>query len=510
LNRVLIGLIAANLCITLPLAFWLNIWADEAYSLMTSGKDFAHALHQSIYFEKNAPLYYLLLQVWRQIYDSIFFSRLLSILCISLTIYSSAFVSKRYLPQIYPAWISALIAFHPFSIWAAVEIRLYALSLLLSALLLLLFHDAYLETTPRPLAKGLFVGVATVAAYTFIPIIFLFTTLGLVLLIVRRQALRDYALAMCSVGIMALPLGFIIYERLTGLDAGATCPTPPGVNAFSLPVGLQTVGRSMLYFFLPLTGNHYHALPIYIRVVVVVLAVALLLLAIKNSRFGDRQHRIVWLLSITSSLVLSIGMAAAKTYGMKYTTIIFIPVLLAVLSALYLQLKTHRRVVVLYLVCIFMACCATLLTGYGAMAKQGDFNRVIAYINASERPNQPILVFAPGTATPLAYLYKGPNTVIALPEAERFDGPDNWCKYFLKNEQQILTALPTSAKSAPLIWLVTEHPGLAAIPEYKASFPVLDNFVDKYYQVESSQDFYGANVRVLRRKGNLSAISPGS
>ncbi len=393
LNPILFGLIVANLCITLPLAFWLNIWSDEAYSLMTSGQDFGHTLHQSIYFEKNAPLYYLLLQVFRQINDSIFFSRLLSVLCISLTIYISAFVSNRYLPQIYPAWIAALIAFHPFSIWAAVEIRLYALSILLSALLLLLFHDAYLEAAPRSRAKVLFIGVATLAVYTFIPSVFLLTAFGLVLLVVRRQALPSYGLGMFCVAVLSLPLGFIIYERLTVLDSGVTCPALPGGDSFSLSVGLRTVGRSMLYFFLPLTGTYYQNLPTYLRVMVVVLAVVLLLLAIKNYRFGDHNHRTVWLLFIPASLVLSIGMAIAKTHGIRYATIIFIPVLLLVLSALYLLLKIHRRVVLLYVILIFMAYGSTLLTVYGAMAKPGDLNRVISYINASERPNQPILVF---------------------------------------------------------------------------------------------------------------------
>lgn len=54
-------LIALNLVITLTLAAKLNVWYDEAYSLIASGGDISYATHQAFRFERNQPLYFVLL-----------------------------------------------------------------------------------------------------------------------------------------------------------------------------------------------------------------------------------------------------------------------------------------------------------------------------------------------------------------------------------------------------------------------------------------------------------------
>ncbi len=70
--------LGANLLVTLPLAWLLNIWQDEAYTLQTTSNGVAYAFHQALSFEQNAPLYFVLISLWRSLGDGIFYLRLFS------------------------------------------------------------------------------------------------------------------------------------------------------------------------------------------------------------------------------------------------------------------------------------------------------------------------------------------------------------------------------------------------------------------------------------------------
>ncbi|HEX9959981.1 MAG TPA: hypothetical protein VGB00_03560, partial [Pyrinomonadaceae bacterium] len=79
-------LILAHLAVTLPLAFFLNVWMDEASTLYTTQNGFFRTFQTVFADEKQAPLYFLLLSLWRSLDGSIFFARLLSIVFSSLAI----------------------------------------------------------------------------------------------------------------------------------------------------------------------------------------------------------------------------------------------------------------------------------------------------------------------------------------------------------------------------------------------------------------------------------------
>src|SRR5690349_20813504 len=60
-----------HLLITLPLAYVLNIWADEASTLYTTEHGFFYAFRSALADEKQAPLYFWFLSLWREIDASI-------------------------------------------------------------------------------------------------------------------------------------------------------------------------------------------------------------------------------------------------------------------------------------------------------------------------------------------------------------------------------------------------------------------------------------------------------
>ena len=75
-----------------------------------------------------------------------------------------------------------------------------------------------------------------------------------------------------------------------------------------------------------------------------------------------------------------------------------------------------------------------MVARYSSLAKTGDWARVAAFLVAEEKRDQPILVFQPFSAVPLACYYKGVNPLLPQPEAfQTFHDPDS----LLKDEQQI-------------------------------------------------------------------------
>jgi hypothetical protein len=79
-HSALLPLIALHLAVTLPLAYLLNIWVDEASTLYTTENGFSSALQNALAQEKQAPLYFWVLSLWRALNGSVFFARLLSII----------------------------------------------------------------------------------------------------------------------------------------------------------------------------------------------------------------------------------------------------------------------------------------------------------------------------------------------------------------------------------------------------------------------------------------------
>src|SRR5437868_1147370 len=72
-------LIAAHVVIAVPLARLLPIWSDEGSTLYTTEHGIAWAIQNAATFERQAPLYFWLLSLWREMNGSIFFARVPSI-----------------------------------------------------------------------------------------------------------------------------------------------------------------------------------------------------------------------------------------------------------------------------------------------------------------------------------------------------------------------------------------------------------------------------------------------
>jgi len=460
-----------NLLVTIPLARVLNVWVDEAYTLYTTGSTLKHAIGRAIYFEYQPPFYFATLNLWRSLDHSVFFARLFSVLCVTFTIYAAGQLSVRYLKGLNPAVALVAMAINPAAIWAAEEIRVYAIAGLLGALLLWTFYDGYLTESQTRNSRSLHVILAVVALYTQYFLGFLLAGNVVTLLVMRRsQALRSYVLGMIVVAIICLPIAYV----LRGQIAAGTSTFVSSLAPLQLA---NAILSTLLSYVVPLAWcSAAYVLPIglVIATVIVFLAARGLLL----------EGRVPCVIAAVGTICLFITMAITKEpFAARYVYILFVPLVFAWLAVLA-SLRHARTIAIIWLIAFVICSAMSLQFTYSALAKKGDWQRVATFIMGSEQPNEPILVFGFAYTFPLKVYYSGKNPIVALPT------------FALRDEQQLEAKLDSTAGHHALVWLVTGDRCWRENVDLHC--PMLEDFVAKHFSVVTSRAFYGSSVRLLR------------
>lgn len=482
------ALILLHLALTLFLAFRLNIWVDEAFSLHTSERGIGYALRQALHFELQAPLYFVLLSVWRKLDSSIFFARLLSVATVALSLKVIASLSRRLWKDVHPGWIVAVVAFNPVTIGIAVDVRLYAPVLLLSALLLLTFYDGYLAQTTSRRAQIYHVLIAVAALYTQYYTGFLLAGSACALLVLKQwRPLRQYLVGMGFVAVCFTPmLPFIRYQM--------SAHTAPIHNVESWFEVFKFMTWRMKDYLLALAWD----VTLEVRSWVLRLCyVATLFIIFKKRRSLNPEAIAIWTITIVVAFcfLLTARFSGEALLQIRHTVVLFFPINIAAFSIAVLPNK--KRLILCWTVIVLVFSLTALYRHYRPMAKSGDWQRVAEYLMTREEPEQTILVFHAGAALPLAHYYDGRNSLVPVPRENTFDRFD-FSDYVLRDESEIIQALERTPGGHESIWLVTDEDCGYADLSYHCE--ILEGYVNKYYTVEESGNFQNSTVRLLHRK----------
>ena len=488
-NRFVVPLlIGLHLLITIFLAFRLNIWVDEAFSLHTTAQGVRYALHQALNFELQAPLYFVLLSVWRKLDSSIFAARLFSVASVALSLRVVASMSRRFWKDLHPGWVVAIVAFNPLTIAVAVDIRLYAQVLLLSALLLVTFYDGYLALVPSRRARIYYILLAIASLYTQYYLGFLLAGNACALLALRRwRPLLQYVVGMVLAGLCFVPMvPFIQYQM--------SAHTAPIQNPGTMLVVFKAITWRMKFYLLPIGWDF--TLEIRSWVLRGCYLAGFIILYRNRKRFTDD----VVALWTTTVVIAMCFLVIARLQGetllqARHTIALFLPVNFAVVSLA--MMAGNRRVVHCWVVLVLMFSFTGLYVYSKPMAKPGDWHRVGEYLMAHEKPDQPVLVFHAGAALPLSFYYTGSNVLVPVPREntfERFDFHD----YVLRDEREIIERLKSIPGEHMQIWLVTDEECGFADLSYHCD--MVEEFVNKYYTTEETKSFRNSLVRRLKRK----------
>jgi uncharacterized membrane protein len=498
---LVLALVALHLAVTLPLAALLSISLDENYSLETTGRDLGYALGQAVYSELQPPGYFLLLNLWRQLSPSIFHARFLSVICAALMLWTIAELARRYFSDIHRGWFVALCAFHPFVIWAAVEARVYALVLLVSAQLMLWFYDGWLdEKEQAQRARLVYAVLALCGLYTHYYLGFLLAAQAAALLAQGKMAkLRNYIGWMMAVGVGFLPMLWFVRSQVSAHTATTARPQSwlADLQVLSwwaqthlLPADWSALTRPARWLLL---GG---ALLIAIGVGRRIFAKSLIL---KNS--------IPVTLAVICGVVALFYVATIRVTGAalmerRHTAEMFLPLLLAWMALMLTALKKNGLVAWIVVSLIFST--ASAVATWRPLAKSGDWKRVAAWMQSVESQNQPIAVFVVNGKHSLRQYYKGVNPVWQLPEETRFDRFDPRDHAF-KSKEQVAATLNRLTGAKGELWLITRPGDECYSLGVWMGCDWLDEYLARNYVTTRDAVFFGSRVRLLHRRAAVAS-----
>lgn len=485
--------IILHILIAVPLAYVLNIWADEASTLYSTERGIGFALRNTLADEKQAPLYFWVLSAWRLISSSVFFARLFSVICAVAGIALFFKLARRFVSDRAAFFLTFFFALHPFLIWASLEIRVYALVIALSLLLAdLFFRDFFESEDAVPIrAAARFCAVSVVGLYSNYYLGFLLAAFFAALVATGRwRAARAYFLTMLVVAICFAPLVFAVRSQFAA-------NTVAFQSERSVIIGLQVIWNTLLTFTVPteiFPPEQISTLSL-IRVWVVRFAL-IVLIAVVVRRRRELLERKLAALAVAVPVVLVFFFVAYLLLGevyvaIRHASVIFAPVVLFA-GVLFARL-VPRRIAPVFAVIWLALFAYSVQALYPQLAKRGDWARVGAFIAANERPGQPIIVFTTFDALALPYHYRGANRI--LPDEKFFDweieAPAGTADAWRRQTEFIIGEIPPDADE---IWLVTNEK--CAVQD---SCVPLENFVGQNYTIVIEKEFYLEKVRLLRK-----------
>jgi uncharacterized membrane protein len=393
----------------------LNVSIDEASSLNTTSKSLSYAVKQSAAFEGQPPLYFIFLSAWRHINSSVLFARLFSVLCIGLATVIFYQYVKLISGKKNPVSMVVLFLVNPFTIFAATDIRLYALIILLSISSTYFFFRFYTSGKNKYLLIFTIIGI--VGLFTQYLYIFLIASFGLALLLYKGwKTFFRFCLFVLPVGALFL---YIIFFKSNPMDLAL-------INSLgiTIPQRLITVFHSPQNLILSLS---LVPLDRKVRWAILLLSAALFTfsyfkwykknnIAI-NKPFFD-MFNIIIVAGCTLLLLISFLFAyTGLDYYDRYTAIVF-PFFISVFIIFYCYSGKAQTGIFITAAIFYVV---LLIYNYRYGVKEYDQKSLAKYITAIQKKDEPVLFYQKILSLPFSYYYKGGNAIVQLPDSLKFD-----------------------------------------------------------------------------------------
>ncbi len=503
-KRIVPAVIGLHLAIALPAAYYLNIWVDEASTLYATEQGFSTAFQNAAEEQKQAPLYFWLLSLWRLVDGSIFFARLFSVLCSIAAIALFPGLASRVVDRTGVILLTAFFGLHPFLIWASLEIRVYSLVILLSIIIIRLFLDVFWDSDLRKNGRQLrypavwFLFAAIIALYTNYYLGFLLAGLFAALVVTGKwRAVRLYLLLMAGTAVAFFPLFLETIREFRSKSSGYQ-------EERSLIEVLRALWNHFLTFVLPteIFPETEQSAPSFYRLWIMRIAVvATAGLAVwKRKQISTTTIGFAAInLTIGGFFLAAYFLVGGPYIQIRHASVLFVPLilLLASLSAdLTGELRPGRARALMFGAALLVIASFVYSIGvmYPSMTKRGDWERVANFIQQNEAPGQPILLFEAFDALALPYYYRGVNPI--LPDENYFDfglqAPAGSAGSLARQNQFVISKIPPGTET---LWLVVNESCIAT----EACRP-LENYVQANYTIELEKEFYVSKIYLLKAR----------
>ncbi|MEP6573293.1 MAG: hypothetical protein ABJD11_11385 [Gemmatimonadota bacterium] len=380
--------------------------------MSTTSSGPVNAFHQAIEVERQAPIYFVAVSVWRLVSDSLTFVRLFSTLCILLSLVvldrlgGLLGISNRY-------WSLGLLAgLTPQMLWAASEARSYALLILLVSLAL--YTSALLWLREGAASRGVgvaYVASASLAVLTFYYAAFVIAGQALTNLIRHdRRAFWVWPL----LAVLVLPWTPVVAHELS-LEAAAQHAAGAIAGAPASP----RLGSAIRSTPSAVAGSIFRSTPALLSGWGLMLVCALLtLLAVARVR----SRSPVSPAELTAIVIATLVVTALSLLRLRSADIVqarhwspATPVLL-LLVALVISRLAGRQARSLGSVAA-VAILAGATAQYQARHSKEDWRDVAQWIAERAGPGEPIVFYGPNGSRPFLFYYRGTNPLVVESEA---------------------------------------------------------------------------------------------
>lgn len=484
--------------VSCPLAILLSISTDEAFALHTTNAGPVYAWTQAIYFEAQPPLYFVLESIWRLLNESsIAFGRVPSIIFAVLTIGVIVLAAKSVAPRINSLIVAAIAALNPIVIWAAVEMRVYALVLLVGAVLTWTFIEGFLIPNFKiklQLARIGYIIFAIVGLYTQYYVGFILLAHFITLAIVRRKTLIPFIGSMAIVSVVFAPFIGIVKLHMTHAGDMDMITDDSFLHIIHEFVNMAFV------FILPHNEGWSGIWKIIGFVIIALLMIALFTLGKPIMNKMQFQVILQWALSIAIFIAIFDVVGVPRSF-LRHV-IVLAPACIIVAFMLMSSLTKYRMPLYIAIVLVFAGFSSTEFWNQyrPPTSKPGDWKNVATFV--SQDKSIPVAIFPAELALgPQAYL--SPDvTIVPVPKPVHFEF-DYISSLKLNSEVDVANALNSvylhnKSNELLIITLSTCHePNPEGI---NLNCVYFDSYLNKRYDLVKSTQFKGSLVRLYAKK----------
>lgn len=472
----------------------MNIWEDEAYSLNTTSHNLKEVIYESYHFEGQPPVYFVLLAIWRLINPGIFFARLLSIIFVGLAAYLFHRVVLLVSGPEYSKWLVVIFLLNPFVVWAALEIRTYALLIFLSTISIYFFIQYNNKGKKKHLYY--FLIVCLIGLYTQYFFAFLIAALVITLLIFKGW--RDFftfCLYLIPVILLFLPNLIFIFNNLAMADSYdpdysvIQRLTLPFISFQNIVLGINLIPQEKLLRWA--TRIFFMLFVIYAYV------------KIYKSRKTPNNFKFININAVFVSSALLVSFFTIYLYftGIKFSDrymAIGSP-LIALLFVIFTEYSLYTRNAIYITISIFFT--FLLINGYSNPIKTYDYDSIAHYIGVIEHQGEPILLNSNTISGSFEYYYKGPNQIVQLPDTFKIEKSGF---QVLITDTIELTQIIKSIDSKSILLINDNLIGYSS--NLKLNSQMLDQYLNLHYTITFDTLFFGKSKNQslrIRRLENL-------
>lgn len=425
------------------------IYADEVYPLMTSSKSVVNAFKKALTFENQPPFYYIILTLWRNIDNSIFFARLLSIIFWAISAIPLNALFKKLFGSNHQIF-TAIFLTNAVVLSYAIELRYMALVLLLAIAVEYLFLITYQSTRIRPLYRFLYIVNSILGVYTQYYFSFLLIANFTILLFQwRKKIVTTYLLDMIW---PVLFLGLLLpYLHAQTNQQTGQCPVDISFIFF-----IDFIYSHIKYLLVNFSPPPFHK---YINMIYQPLVIGSLVLAflLVQWRFFSKSfikyhyhYLLKFLVLMIFYAIFALLINIPDNLPIRYLPLLIVPFWIIIFKAFNLYLNR----IFLYIVSIIIIIISLGYYTYNKIQNPKGQNNYLAtnFIMENEKSGENIFIYKPFFALEVERIYDGQNNIIPVPEGVSSKKPATQNNYNITNYNQVDSVL--NSNYSQTIWLL--------------------------------------------------------